>query len=283
MFHVKHPRRMGAAHGFLSGAPAGARLKLDALSKWFEMAGPTLVCFSGGTDSGLLAFAALVAAARTGTLSACYSAETGVRGRFARERLRAAASRLDLTVLETRIALLENRAFAANGPDRCYVCKRAIFTSALRLAEEHGLRTVVDGTNTSDLRDDRPGLRAARECGIRSPYLELGWDKATIRELAESLRLPLPRTSTTCLATRFPTGTPVDEHLLPLVESIEGQLADLGYQCVRARVTAEGFRIEVAPEEVARLERDIGLLTYPAGYIIEVDPRGYRPMGMRGR
>jgi len=249
----------------------------NELVDWMKSQGPVLVCFSGGMDSGLLAHAARL----SGAPHACLMGVSEIRSGRATSRARALARALEVALLEILTSEISDPAFRANGPDRCYLCKCALFSAARKVARERGLKTIVDGTNVSDLSDVRPGMQAAQELGVRSPYLELGWSKEDIRSAARALNLPLPESPTTCLATRFFEGIPIDPSLFPVIDDVEQQLESLGFSMVRARVTDTGLRLEVAPEEVPRLHSALSLLRYPEGYIIDIAPEGYRPSGSR--
>lgn len=146
-----------------------------------------------------------------------------------------------------------------NPANRCYLCKKALFSRILETAAELELHWVVEGSNADDLEDYRPGMAAVSELGIRSPLLELGLTKAEIRSMSRELELPTwSKPAMACLATRIPTGTPLTERSLRLAEAAEERLTDLGFQKLRVRVHGELARIELDPEEIPRLV-DTGL------------------------
>lgn len=137
-----------------------------------------------------------------------------------------------------------------NPPDRCYRCKHDLFGRFAALARGRGLATLMDGTNADDLLEDRPGLRALREWGVRSPLAELGIPKAAVRAMAAALGLPCADTpSAPCLATRFPYGTALTEKALQTAEAGEAFLRGLLPRATpfRLRIQGDAARIEVPP------------------------------------
>ena len=138
---------------------------------------------------------------------------------------------------------------ADNPPDRCYLCKRALYSRLIAVAEEAGFAPVLDGSNVDDLRDYRPGLRALGELGVESPFLGCGIGKADVRRIAHGLGLPTWRKPTnTCLLTRLPFGRRITMEGLQRIEEAERLLLDRGYDWVRVRAHGDLARIEVAPE-----------------------------------
>ena len=143
-----------------------------------------------------------------------------------------------------------------NDSDRCYHCKRMIFSAISELAGSEG-RYVMDGTNASDDLGDRPGMRALSEMGIRSPLRECGITKAQVREYSRLAGLPtwdLP--SNSCLATRIPTGTAITLESLRKVDSAEKELRSIGLKDFRVRIAGSGARLETIPSQKDILESD---------------------------
>lgn len=144
--------------------------------------------------------------------------------------------------------------FKENPPERCYICKKYIFSEMLRAAGELGFSRVAEGSNMDDLGDYRPGLAAIAELGVLSPLREAGLTKAEIRALSRELGLPTwDKPSYACLATRFVYGETIDAEKLRMVELAERRLTDLGFRQVRVRVHGDVARIEVLPEDIQRL------------------------------
>ena len=154
-------------------------------------------------------------------------------------------------VIETRE--LRNPAYAANPADRCFFCKTELFARAAATARALGLAAVVEGTHVDDLATPRPGLAAARAHGVRSPFLDVGMGKPAIRAAARALGLPnWDKPALACLASRFPTGTPITAAGLARVDRCEQGVRALGIARVRARYHGLAVRLEVAPEDIAR-------------------------------
>ena len=150
-------------------------------------------------------------------------------------------------------AELDDPDYRANTPDRCYFCKGHYLGELLTYAQAHGFACLVDGGNVDDLGDHRPGQRAARERGVRSPLQEVGLTKAEIRDLARARGLPnWDKPSAACLASRIPYGTPVTAETLAQIERAEEHLHGLGFRQVRVRHHGTIARLEVEPAELAR-------------------------------
>lgn len=144
--------------------------------------------------------------------------------------------------------------FRENPPDRCYICKRALFSKMLAAAAELGEFALVEGSNTDDAGDYRPGMRALSELKIKSPLREAGLSKAEIRALSKELGLPTwDKPSFACLATRFVYGEEITEAKLAMVEQAEQRLLDLGFRQFRVRIHGKLARIEVEPAEFGRI------------------------------
>ncbi|MBP3893725.1 MAG: ATP-dependent sacrificial sulfur transferase LarE [Atopobiaceae bacterium] len=147
--------------------------------------------------------------------------------------------------------------FAANTPDRCYHCKKALFTSMLAVAQAHGIATLVDGSNVDDEGDYRPGMRAFAELGIGSPLREAGLTKSQIRALSHAMDLPTwDMPSAACLASRFSYGQRITTEKLRRVGEAEDFLHDQGIVQLRVRVhgdNGELARIEVPADAIATI------------------------------
>jgi len=143
---------------------------------------------------------------------------------------------------------------AANPPDRCYHCKRAIFKAIARAAAEDGFSLLLDGTNASDDAADRPGMRALRELAVRSPLRECGLTKADIRRRSKEAGLfTWDKPAYACLATRVPAGTPITAEMLQKTEAAEDYLFSLGLTDFRVRLLDGCARIQVPAAQIPRL------------------------------
>jgi uncharacterized protein len=173
--------------------------------------------------------------------------------------------------------------FVANPPERCYYCKRELFSELKPIALAEGLKWVADGTNADDLSDYRPGRKASAEAGIRSPLLEVGLTKAEIRQLSRAQGLPTwDRPASPCLASRIPYGIPVTAETLNKIAQGEKYLHNLGLRQVRLRHHGDIARIELDQPDMAKIiKTDIrqGVIEHfkALGYkYVTLDLTGYR-------
>lgn len=148
---------------------------------------------------------------------------------------------------------LDSYAFKENPTDRCYHCKKNLFTALVNTAKENGIDVVADGSNKDDEGDYRPGLKALGELNIKSPLRELGFTKEEIRKLSKELSLPTwTKPAYACLATRFPYGDEITAEKLGMVEKGEAFLMDRGFTQMRVRIHGKIARIEVLPSDINR-------------------------------
>lgn len=162
-------------------------------------------------------------------------------------------------VIET--SELDIPGFAENPPDRCYLCKKSIFGKIMEIARANGLAAVLEGSNMDDDGDYRPGRRAIKELGVRSPLHDVGLTKAEIRALSKEIGLPTAeKPSFACLASRFPYGERITAAGLERVERAEQWLLNAGFGLAQLRVRSHGdiARIEVPSEAIARLAAHAG-------------------------
>jgi uncharacterized protein len=178
---------------------------------------------------------------------------------------------------------MENPAYRANAPDRCYFCKDELFNVLDALASEKRFAAVAYGVNADDTLDFRPGHRAATEHHVIAPLLDAGLRKSEIRELSQRAGLPTwDRPASACLASRLPYGTEVTPERLALVARGEEALRQLGFRQFRVRLHDKLARIEVAPEEMPRafepaMAAAIAQQMKAAGFTyVSLDLEGYR-------
>ena len=211
-----------------------------------------LVAFSGGVDSTLLLKVSeevlkdrVVAVTATSALQPAHEQKAAV------ELARAMGVRH--VVIHARA--LTDDAFLENGRDRCYRCKRFLFEDLLSLADDWGLACVAHGANTDDLKDYRPGFRAADEMGIVAPLLDAGLGKQEIRELSRQLNLSTwNKPAMACLASRIPYGTRLTGKRLEMVDAAEELLHGQGFRSCRVRYHDTIARIEVSETDMARFQ-----------------------------
>ena len=206
------------------------------------------VAFSGGVDSTLVA----VAAHRV--LGAKALAVTAVSPALAQRELAEAVSLAEWFGFAHRIINtneMSQEGYVANSPQRCYFCKTELYTELSELASQENYQWVVNGANSDDLGDYRPGLMAAEEHKVRSPMVEAGMSKADVRAIAKSLDIPIwDKPAQPCLSSRIPYGIPVTIENLSKIEQVEDYLLSLGLREFRARHHDRLCRIEVGEAEM---------------------------------
>lgn len=210
-----------------------------------------VIAYSGGVDSTLL----LKAAAEImgpHLIAVTADSETYPSGELehAREFIRTLGVRHRILRTEE----LKREEFARNDRDRCYYCKKELFGKLRRIADQEGIPFVLDGSNLDDLRDRRPGRKAAEEFSVRSPLMEAGLNKAEVREIARSLNLAVwDKPALACLSSRIPFGIRITRPALRTIDAAEIMLRSAGFRQVRVRHHGDTARIEVEPEAVAAL------------------------------
>lgn len=195
------------------------------------------------------------------------------------------AEEIGAAVKVIELSELDNPQILANSPDRCYFCKASICAELEAFANEHGYSVIVDGSNLDDLGDYRPGQRAARECGMRSPLQETGLTKSDIRALSRELGLSTwDKPSAACLASRIPYGTPITAEALTQVGQAEQTLKNLGFGQLRVRHHGNIARIEIPTADFEKLmvhRDDIVAALRAIGYAyITLDLNGFRSGSM---
>jgi uncharacterized protein len=255
---------------------------LDRLREIIRGYGSAITAFSAGVDSTLVAVVA------QHELGAAALAATAVSASLAPSELDDARHLAQVLGLRHRLVStseVEDERYASNPVDRCYFCKTHLYTELEQLLRETGARHILNGQTVDDLGDRRPGARAAaeRQDVVRSPLHEAGMGKAEIRAAARELGLPnWDKPALACLSSRVPYGERVTPEKLTRIGRAEQALHALGFRQLRVRHFADRARVEIAPDELervqseglaARIEADLLALGFPA---VEIDPRGYR-------
>ena len=254
--------------------------KISQLRNLLQQLERVMVCFSGGVDSSLLL------AESVGVLHKNAVALTAVSPSLAHQEgadARRLAQQLGARHLLVETHELDDPRYAANPVNRCYFCKTEVYRVAVEEASRLGISHLLDGFNADDRGDHRPGHKAAREYGVRSPLDEFGFTKADIREAARRIDLPVwDKPALACLSSRFPYGTQITPERLAQVERCERLLRSLGFRVYRVRYHERLARIEVAPEEFQKLlaeevRSEINGRFREAGFAyVAVDLQGYR-------
>lgn len=221
--------------------------KFQLLKDIIKKRGSAAIAFSGGVDSTFLIKVAHE------VLGDKLIAVTATSSTYPERELKEAIKYAeDMGVKHIIISSeeLEIEGFASNPKNRCYYCKKELFTKIKKVALENGVEYVFDGSNLDDTGDYRPGMQAAKELEVVSPIKEAGLTKNDIRELSKELGLPTwNKPSFACLSSRFPYGNKITLPKLKMVDRAEQFLLDMGIRQVRVRHHGEIARIEVSPEE----------------------------------
>lgn len=258
--------------------------KFECLKEIISSMGSLCVAFSGGVDSTFL-----LGVARD-VLGEDVMAVTVESPTYPERELREAVSlaeAMNVRHLVIYSSELEIPGFSENGPERCYFCKRDLFEKLRAIADGYGIRNVADGSNHDDAMDYRPGMRAARELGIKSPLAEAGLAKDEVRRLSKEMGLSTwGKPSQACLSSRIPYGERITEEKLRKIEKAEGFLKSLGFTQCRVRHHDGIARLEFIPEEMGLLDdREMRLEIINAlkrmGFsYVTVDLEGYRTGSM---
>ena len=243
-----------------------------------------IVAFSGGADSSLLLKLVCEAAGKSGRIYAV-TMQTRLHPVCEIEHAKKVAEEIGASHLVIPVDELEEAGIRQNPPDRCYLCKKHLFTKILQKAEELGIQNILEGTNEDDLHVYRPGLKAIRELGVISPLAEAGFTKEDVRRLAEEYGLSVSdRPAAPCLATRFPYGAALSYEEIQKVEQGEDYLKGFGLYNVRLRIHGDIARIEVDTGEFpvllqyrSQIINYIRHLGYP---YITLDLEGFRSGSM---
>ena len=254
--------------------------KISQLRNLLRQMKQVVVCFSGGVDSSFLLAESVRTLREDAVALTAVSPSLAPDEKIAAQRL---AEQLGARHLLVETHELDDPRYAGNPVNRCYFCKTELYSTAIEQAHRLGIGHVLDGFNVDDRGDHRPGRKAAREYGVRSPLDELGFTKADIREAARRIDLPIwDKPALACLSSRFPYGIEITPDRLTQVARCERVLRELDFRVYRVRYHDAVARIEVAQDEMQRLfspevRDEIVRRFREAGFVhVAVDLQGYR-------
>ena len=220
------------------------------LQEFFSQHPRVALAFSGGVDSAYLLYAAVQCGAQVRP----YYVKTAFQPQFEYEDALRLADQLGVPMKTIHLNPLDDPQVAANPGNRCYYCKRHIFTAIAQAAREEGFHLLLDGTNASDRVDDRPGMQALRELEVLSPLRLCGLTKAEIRRRSREAGLfTWDKPAYACLATRIPTGTAITLEDLQRTERCEAFLMELGFSGFRIRLMDGCARLEMPEAQFSLL------------------------------
>ena len=261
------------------------QILLEQIQTLLTSYGSALIAYSGGVDSTLLA---AVARQTPGLKMLAVLSQSPSLPASERDAAIRTAKELGIPLRIHTSTEFSDPQFLANPHDRCYYCKKNIFSHFIETAKQEGLAYVLDGSNADDASDYRPGALAIKELGIRSPFRELGITKAQIRELSAALGLPTAnKPAMPCLATRIPYGSRITLEKIKMIEAAEEFIHSLGLQVIRVRhhevSTGALARLETGSAELVQLCAEPSLFKQIADKLLEIgyahvrlDMQGYR-------
>ncbi|HEY8889170.1 MAG TPA: ATP-dependent sacrificial sulfur transferase LarE [Clostridium sp.] len=222
-------------------------LKFQNLKKNIKSLGSVAIAYSGGVDSTfLLKVAADVLGDKVIAITAKSTTYPEREFKEAVKYIGDIGAKHIVIISEE----LEIEGFAKNPIDRCYFCKKELFSKVRKVADDNNINAVLDGSNADDVSDYRPGMKAANELKVISPLKDAGLTKDNIRELSKKLGLPTwNKPAFACLSSRFPYGNEITVEKLSMVERAEQFLMDLGFRQIRVRHHGDIARVEVNAEE----------------------------------
>jgi len=225
---------------------------LKDLETWFERCPGALIAFSGGVDSSLVAFLAQHFMGRERAIAVISASPSLKLSDLDEAKEFARINDLSLRVITTQE--LENPDYFQNPSNRCYFCKHTLYDELATLRGDFPGWWVLNGTNSDDMGDYRPGLKAADEFEVRSPLLECGIDKDGVRALAAHFELNCwDKPASPCLSSRVPYGEAITFEKLRQIEHAEAIVKAAGFRINRVRHYGEKARVEVAVEDCGRL------------------------------
>lgn len=256
---------------------------LERMSEYTES--DVILAFSGGVDSSLLLKLLCQAAEKNQTRVYAVTIHTTLHPVYEIAIAKQVAHEAGAIHSVIEVDEMAEAGIEDNPVDRCYRCKKYLFTRLKKMAEEQSIDTMLEGTNEDDLHVYRPGIRAVRELGVQSPLAEVHMTKSEVRRMAGEYGISVAmRPSTPCLATRFPYGTKLSYENMQKVEQAEDFLRKMDFYNVRLRVHDEIARIEVDAMDMNRIltkKEEIVAYLKQLGYsYVTLDLEGFRSGSM---
>ena len=258
--------------------------KYENLKKYIASLDSAAVAFSGGVDSALLlkiAHDVLGEKAEAVTVKSDFIPDREL------DEAREFCEKNKIKQIILPVDILSIDGIKENPENRCYICKKNLFTKILDTAEKNNLNCVIEGSNLDDLGDYRPGLRAIKELGIKSPFVHTNFTKKEIRSLSQELNLNTwSKPSFACLASRFEYGEEITKNKLKMVNDAEDILINSGFKQFRVRFHGKIARIEILPEDFSKIlaektrERIYEELKNLGFSYVTLDLKGYRTGSM---
>ena len=255
--------------------------KLDDLVNWFGDKNKVIIALSGGVDSALVAYAAFQ---KLGSSAIAVTADYKTLSKEELDTSKQICSEIGINQIFLDYSELDNEEFTKNDSNRCFHCRLELGDHLIKVAKEHNVEIIVDGTNLDDLGDYRPGIEALKKNGIRSPLVETKFSKSQIRESAKLIGLSVfDKPSNSCLASRIPWGQRVTAEKLIRIEYGENIVKQLtNVKQVRVRDIDGSAKIEVEKDMLSKFDKVIlkqiteklKMLGFTS---VEVDPEGYKP------
>ena len=252
--------------------------KIERLEKFLKKLGSVAVAFSGGVDSTFLLY---VAKEVLGDKVLAVNINSVSIPNREKEDVVDFIHKNDIDYEIIKVDQLAIEGFKENPNDKCYICKKALFTKIKEVAKAHGIDYVIEGSNVDDLSDFRPGMKALDELGILSPMLDAGLTKKDIREMSEFYGLKTAyKPSSPCLATRIKVGEIITEEKLRMIEKAEDFLIEKGFTQVRVRMIGNSASVEVRKDKVGKLVKNRESVTKKLKEIgfedVKIDTKGYQ-------
>ncbi len=255
--------------------------KVKKLKDILQSMSKVLIAYSGGVDSTFLVKIAKDTLGKENVLAV--TAESATYPLSELKDAKRNARNIGVRHLVIHTDEFEDSNFVLNPANRCYYCKKELFSTLRKIAKKEGIEFVIDASNTDDVNDYRPGAKAKKEFGVRSPLQEAGFNKNDIRHLSEKIGLKTwDKPAMACLASRIPYGEKIEIDKLKRIETAEEFLQKSGFKQVRVRCHGSVARIEVLPKDIKLLikntlhDRIITRLKKMGFAFVTLDLQGYR-------